>query len=167
MKIYIFQKYPRIIYHPSVRKLVRQFLKFHNKNCDEVSIHFIDTETISKMHADYFNDASTTDCISFPMDNDAAEDDTIDEFDREFTGTKVKNYKILGEVFVCPETANAYAKKYSLDALKELTLYVVHGLLHLLGYDDLSPKDRKKMRMEEARFLEYTTTHDLWISLKP
>ena len=52
-----------------------------------------------------------------------------------------------------PATAVEYAQKYRKDPFDETTLYIVHGLLHLLGYDDLNEEDRKKMRKAEARHM--------------
>ena len=75
----------------SVVALVTEFLKFSNLNFDEVSIYFVDTPTICEMHKQFFDDPTTTDCISFPMDS--AEDE---------------GYRVMGDVFVCPETAHSY-----------------------------------------------------------
>jgi len=140
MKILVTQKkVPAKIDARIVKKLVKDFLEFHSCVTDEVSIHFVDTKTICKLHDEFFNDPSPTDCISFPIDT--AEDE---------------GYKVLGEVFVCPETAVHYVAKNGGDVMQEIQLYVVHGLLHLLGYDDLTPQDRKVMRREEKRFLQKT-----------
>lgn len=130
----------------SVEKLVADFLDFYDLVYDEAAIHFVDTSTICDLHADFFNDPTTTDCISFPMDN---HDD--------------EGYRVLGEVFVCPETAVHYVKSNGGDAYHELTLYTVHGLLHLIGYDDIEDEDRELMRKEEARYLEHVSAQRLWI----
>jgi probable rRNA maturation factor len=131
----------------SVEKLVADFLKFHDLKYDEAAIHFVNTPTICDLHADFFDDPSTTDCISFPMD-DQDDDD---------------GYRVLGEVFVCPETAIHYVKSNGGDVYQELTLYTVHGLLHLIGYDDIEDEDRVLMRKEETRYLEHVSSQGLWI----
>lgn len=120
-----------------VQQIVRQVLAEEGQTCDEVSISFVDTSVISKLHQEFFDDPSPTDCITFPLDG--LEDSTP--------------YRILGEVFVCPATAVEYAQKYQKDPFDETTLYLVHGILHLLGYDDLNEEDRKKMRKAEARHM--------------
>jgi probable rRNA maturation factor len=130
----------------STERLVREFLSFHHIQVDEVAIHFVDTATICKLHEDFFDDPTTTDCISFPMD------------DQEEEG-----YRVLGDVFICPETACNYVKTHGGNLYHEMTLYTVHGLLHLLGYDDLEEEDQVVMRREEARYLEYVASHSLWI----
>lgn len=147
MKVHVNQEQDIIaIDQRSVKKLVKDFLDFHSQKFEEVSIQFVDTPTISQLHNDFFGDPSTTDCISFPMDDANAE-----------------GYKILGEVFVCPETAVSYVETHGGDITHEITLYVIHGLLHLLGYDDISVSDRKAMRAEEARYLKHVASKDLWI----
>lgn len=122
-----------------VRKIVRSVLSSEKVKCDEISIFFVDTPTICELHERFFKDPSPTDCISLPMD---------DPYDQD------SPYKILGEIFVCPETAIQYAKKNGLDAHQETTLYIVHGLLHLLGHDDIKREDQKKMREAEAFHIE-------------
>lgn len=122
----------------SVKKAVRAVLELEKVECDEVSIYFVDQKTISSLHEEFFQDPSPTDCISFPIDGPKKGD----------------GYAVLGDVFICPEIAFQYAKKHSLNALEETTLYLVHGLLHLIGYDDIDPKDRKVMRKKEKRCMD-------------
>ncbi len=62
--------------------------------------------------------------------------------------------EILGSVFVCPEVAQDYAKSKGLCPHRETILYVIHGLLHLLGYDDISQKERTRMRKKERLCLK-------------
>ena len=87
-----------------------------------------------KLHRDYFNDSSPTDCISFPIDNPVPE-----------------NYSLMGDVFVCPETALIYSEKHKVNPYQEITLYIVHGLLHLMGYDDIELADQEKKCVERKK----------------
>jgi probable rRNA maturation factor len=103
----------------------------------EVGLHFITTRAMCRLHDRYFDDPSTTDCISFPVDSTQCEE------------------RLLGDVFVCPKTAIDYATLHDIDPQQELILYVIHGLLHLLGYDDIHPKERVKMRAAERRHLRH------------
>jgi probable rRNA maturation factor len=116
--------------------IVRETLARLKHPCDEISIHFISKKEISRLHGTYFNDPTPTDCISFPIDN---EDET--------------GYCLLGEIFVCPEVAIEYATRLKRDVYRETTLYLVHGILHLIGYDDIDPADRRRMRAAERRVL--------------
>lgn len=136
-----------LIDHKTVNRLVEAFLAAENLHYDEVSIHFLDTETMCDLHAEFFDDPSPTDCISFPMD---APSDEL-------------GYKVMGDIFVCPETAFCYVKKNGGDAYEEITLYIIHGLLHLIGYDDIGDQDRATMQKAEAFHLEYIRNKNLWI----
>lgn len=128
-----------VIANSLIRRVVKHVLTEEKVICDEVNIYFVDIPFISKLHAEFFNDPSPTDCISFPIDDC-----------EEKNGQK----RLLGEVFVCPATAIAYAKKTGKDPFTETILYIVHGLLHLIGYDDLEPKAKARMRRAEARHMK-------------
>ena len=69
-------------------------------------------------------------------------------FDHESTRTKLH-----GELFICVDVAVTQAKEFKSSWQSELVRYVVHGVLHLLGYDDLKPALRRKMKREENRLV--------------
>ena len=123
-----------------VERLVQTFLEWKKVSCDEVSIHFVDKQEISLLHKQFFDDPSPTDCISFPIDhpNDSSE-----------------GYTVLGEVFVCPKIGIEYAKSEKKDPFVEVSLYIVHGLLHLLGFDDQKESDKIIMQGEENSAMKY------------
>jgi rRNA maturation RNase YbeY len=58
-----------------------------------------------------------------------------------------------GEIIICPEVAQANALDYQTSTKKEIIRYVMHGILHLKGYDDHAPKDIIKMREMEDKLL--------------
>jgi probable rRNA maturation factor len=60
---------------------------------------------------------------------------------------------IHGELFVCVEVAMNQAKEFKTSWQSEVVRYVVHGILHLLGYDDLKPHLRRAMKREENRLM--------------
>jgi probable rRNA maturation factor len=150
LKIHLFNKQDDLpINRRMVRSLVKAFLKLEEVHCHEVSIYFVDEKTICQLHEQFFDDPSPTDCISFPMD-----------------GPEEITYRILGEVFICPQAAIAYSAKRKVNPLNELSLYVIHGLLHLIGYDDIDPKDRAKMRLAEKRHLESINAKNISLSIR-
>lgn len=126
----------------SVKAVVEAVLSFYKIQCEEIAIHFVTTPAICKLHQDFFADPSPTDCISFPYNEDC----------------------FLGEVFVCPKTAIDYVEKKGGNVYEEVMLYVVHGILHLLGYDDIEANDRKKMKQQERRAMKYLKGQSLMIS---
>ncbi|MDN3508169.1 MAG: rRNA maturation RNase YbeY [Simkaniaceae bacterium] len=120
----------------SVIDLTRRFLHFYKKTPETVEIHFVTKEEIGKIHAQFFDDPTPTDCISLPIDD-----------------------VVLGTVFVCPQVAQEYVHEHGGDLYREISLYLIHALLHLLGYDDIDEKDLAEMRAQERRALAHLCDH--------
>lgn len=148
MKIHIHNKQTDVpILRYQVKNLIQETLAFKNIPCDELSISFVTTAEISKLHADYFDDPSTTDCISFPMDDPSQE-----------------GYCLLGDIFVCPQTAKDYVVANDGEVYEEISLYVIHGILHLLGYDDIDARDKTFMRQAEKQLMTHLKEKELLLS---
>lgn len=122
-----------------IEEIVKAVVSFEKKQYDEVSIHLLTTSEMAELHGQYFNDPTPTDTISFP----------IDQVEGEINGP----YRVLGDAFVCPAVAIEYANEHHLSPHDELTLYLVHSLLHLLGYKDLTGEEQSEMRSAEKRHL--------------
>lgn len=105
----------------------------------ELSIVFLTDPAIAQIHADFMADPTATDVITFEGDATAG---------------------LAGEICVSADTAAAYARARDHDFATELTLYVVHGWLHLAGYDDLAPAKKRRMRAAEARALKLLAAAD-------
>ena len=103
-------------------------------NQGTLSIVFLPHQVLAQMHADFCNDPSPTDIITFPSDHHDTEN--------------------FGELCISPQAALEFLKKHSGTLESELRRYVIHGYLHLLGYDDLNPKARQEMRRQERRCLQ-------------
>lgn len=134
---------------PSLRLAILAIFDFLKLQTDEISIQLVSQKKIGKLHDTLFKDPSPTDCISIPIDP-------------PFTKTSPH---ILGEIFVCPKTALEYSQNHCCDPYEEVLLYVIHGILHLSGYDDIDLKDRKKMRKMEKKCLIFLKEKN--IVLKP
>lgn len=133
MKVTIFNKQKKLpISSDYIEKIVLSTLEDFKITSSEVVIHLVGKKKICSLHDIYFQDPTPTDCISFPLEDPYC----------------------LGEVFVCPEVAIAYSKKNHKDPLHETSLYIIHGLLHLLGYDDQTPAQIKKMRSLEKQAMK-------------
>lgn len=122
-----------------MRKAVSFLLKELKVSTQEVILHFVTEKQISLIHKDFFNDPSPTDCITFPIDPPHEEKMPV---------------HLLGEAFICPKTALDYAKRHRLAPRAELFRYVVHCLLHLIGYDDLQADERARMKRKERSCLK-------------
>ncbi len=96
----------------------------------ELSIAFLTDPALARIHGDFLADPTTTDVITFEG-NPALQS--------------------AGEICVSADTAANYAKVHARDFSEELSLYVVHGWLHLAGYDDLKPEKKRQMRAAEKR----------------
>ncbi len=99
-----------------------------------ISLAVVDDPTIHRLNREYLAHDYPTDVLSFPFGRD---EQTLD-----------------GEVVVSAETALAVAPRYHWSASDELLLYVIHGVLHLVGYDDKSADQAVEMRERERFWLE-------------
>ena len=98
----------------------------------ELSIAFVNDARIAQVHADFMEDATPTDVITFPAQPEM---------------------ESAGEIIVSVEHARNRATELGEPFSRELSLYLVHGWLHLAGYDDLKESDRAKMREAEQKAL--------------
>lgn len=80
---------------------------------------------MSQLHRQFLNQNGTTDVITFQH----------------------------GEIFISVPTAQRQARQFGTSTLREIQLYIVHGLLHLQGYDDRTSSQERRMRAAEARLL--------------
>jgi probable rRNA maturation factor len=106
--------------------------------CSELSILITGDEQIHELNRQYLDRDKPTNVLSFPMSGDS---DGIE------TG-------MLGDIVISVDTAKREASEMGITYHERIYELLVHGLLHLLGYDhELSEKDEKIMQMEERRLL--------------
>ncbi len=105
---------------------------------EDVSIVFSDPEFIKEINKKYRGKDKVTDVLSFP------------ENISDFKGTSSS----LGEIVICPLKLKDQAKEQGVSFKEELARILIHGLLHLLGYDhEISKKEELKMKEREEYFL--------------
>lgn len=151
MKVFLENKQKDLkVYKRPLQLLVEVVLSLYDVKPDQVYICFVTAKSMREIHAEHFNDPTDTDCMSFPIDPEG-----------------LHTPHVLGEIIVCPKTALIYSENHKKDPYQELALYVVHGLLHCLGYDDIDPKDRKKMRQEEAHCMKEIEKHQIHLGIAP
>ncbi|GAB4130500.1 hypothetical protein JCM17478_27560 [Thermopirellula anaerolimosa] len=117
-----------------IRRAVTLVLSEAGYETGEISVAVVDDAEMRALHERYLNDDSSTDVLSFPLE--------------------VENNHIEGEIVVCAETAARQGPRFGRPPEHELILYVVHGALHLAGYDDVAPRDRTVMRRRQDEYLE-------------
>jgi probable rRNA maturation factor len=106
-----------------------------------VSLVITDDATIQALHAAHMGIDEPTDVLTFPLDDD-----------KSFLSAEA--VPLLGEVVVSCETAAAQAATYGQTPSREVGFLVVHGLLHLLGYDDATPEARARMLARQEALLD-------------
>ena len=119
----------------------RIFLIHEHNPKGVLSIAFLNKAEHSKIHGDFLQDYRPTDVITFPAD--------------------LEN-EMVGEICVSVDQAIEEAQSRNLIFDKELSLYLIHGWLHLVGFDDRNDTDRKIMRREEANTLTIIEKDELW-----
>ncbi|MCA9019051.1 MAG: rRNA maturation RNase YbeY [Planctomycetaceae bacterium] len=114
----------------------------------EISLAIVDNPTIRQLNQQYLEHDYDTDVLSFLLDCDTAMDSTKTEL-------RGAGRQIEGEIIVSAEMAVAMSAEYHWPAEQELLLYVIHGLLHLCGYDDLTEEELRIMRQREQQIFDH------------
>lgn len=121
---------------------IEEVLKVENFNENaEVSLSIVDKETIHKLNKDYRNVDRETDVLSFPMDEEAFDDEGNPIF-------------LLGDIVICLDVARNQAAEFGHSLEREMMYLICHSTLHLLGYDHIEEDDRVKMRAKEKEVMK-------------
>lgn len=116
----------------TLRALCEAVLRQHGADAG-VSLCYVDNASIRGLNARFLQRDEVTDVLAFPLDDEAAPEGP----------------RLLGEIVVSVEKAIGEARERGLEVGSEIALYTVHGLLHLLGYDDHTPGETQTMRQAE------------------
>ncbi len=119
-----------------IKSLVIKILKKEKKTVANISIVFVNAKVIKRLNQRFLNKTHQTDVLSF--DN----------------SLNLPRKKTSWEIVICADTALLNARIFKTTPSFELKLYLVHGLLHLLGYNDNNPGNRKIMRLKEAAIMK-------------
>lgn len=130
--------------------VVRRTLADEEVVAADVSVAVVDNETIHELNRRYLAHDYETDVLSFLLDGDGPEAQSLEPFTKRGRGKRID-----GEVIVSAEAAAEMAADFSWRPQDELVLYLVHGLLHLVGYDDLTDAEREVMRRREREVLRF------------
>jgi probable rRNA maturation factor len=98
----------------------------------ELSVSLVTAEEIADLHQRYLGEPGPTDVLAFPQDDDAP------------PGRR----RLLGDVVICPKVAASQ----NVDFEAEMRILLVHGILHLLGYDHQEDDDRRVMWERQERY---------------
>ena len=101
----------------------------------QLTIVFVSDPTIKKLNQKFLKHRTATDVLTFDYS---------------------KNKKdFAGEIIISADTTHRQAKTYQVSFRQEIILYVIHGILHLLGFDDHRPADIRRMRKKETELMRY------------
>jgi probable rRNA maturation factor len=118
-----------------LRAAVRKVLDDHGIRSASVSIAIVDDATIERLNQQYLKHTGPTDVLSFVLE--------------------ASEGRLEGEIIASAETAAASAARFGWDVADELLLYVIHGALHLVGYDDANDESLAAMRKSERLYLSH------------
>jgi probable rRNA maturation factor len=104
------------------------------KSSHELGLYFVSRKKMAQLNKKFLGHEGPTDVITF----DYGEGDMLH-----------------GEIFICPDVAVSQAKEFGTTPQMELVRYLVHGLLHLRGYDDRTPAKRAKMKKAEDKWVRW------------
>ena len=121
-----------------VHSLVAKLSKELDFALDSLSINFVDADYLLKINKEYLNHNYHTDIITF-----------------NYSGS---NKNLEGEIFISINEAIVNSLKFDVTLGSEIVRLVVHGVLHLVGFDDKAPKEKRKMKKEENRLTEIFET---------
>ena len=120
------------------RALIRKLLRLAGEGVwQKLSVAVVGRDEMVDLNRRFTRRDEETDVLAFPLADDRTPEENVD-----------------GEIVVCAARAEREARLRGVEPEEELLLYVVHGAVHLLGYEDHSPAGRRRMYAHEAKILE-------------
>jgi len=113
--------------------VLKTFKMLDQPKDSEICISFVDDKTIRELNNSYRNINRATDVLSFPQDG--------------------PDFSILGDIVISVDTAKSHAVRYKNTYEFEIKKLLVHGILHLLGFDHKKKKETMIMREKEKELL--------------
>ena len=148
------------IYYKDIKKLdikqtaIKQWLKkialTEGYKVGELTYIFCSDEYLLCINQQYLNHNTYTDVITFDNNKHYPTPKIIA---KQLSSKKEKAKIISGDIFISLERVTENAKKFKVSSENELFRVMIHGMLHLMGYNDKSPKDKKMMRAKEEKSL--------------
>lgn len=110
----------------------------------EVSVTFIDNDEMAHLNKDYRGLEGPTDVLSFECDNIADEVSAAQSAEAPYE---------LGDIVIAPDVAAAQSGEYGTSIVEEIELLLVHGMLHLCGWDHMKDAEAEAMEAREQEIL--------------
>ena len=117
-----------------LKKIILYIFNEEKSKLDEISVIFVNRNKLSKLKKEYFNKDQYTDVMVFNLENE--------------------NSPIEGEVYISIDDVRLNSKEYNVTFNKEFKRVLLHGILHLIGYNDDSEIAKQKMTKLEDKYLQ-------------
>ena len=117
-----------------IHKIIGLLKKEFNFNVSSLLINFVSANQIKKINIDFLNHNYSTDIITFDYSE--------------------KKLVIDSEIYISVDDAEYNAKRFNVSFFEEILRLVIHGILHLLGYDDMNSNAKREMKKIEDKLFE-------------
>lgn len=128
--------------HPDVqikkkpaRELVSCLLKDEHLPAREINVILVDDDYLKQLHREFLHNDTYTDVITFDL-------------------SEPHTKEVKGEIYISVDRAKIHAGEFQVTFLEEIGRLIIHGMLHLKGYDDQTENEREKMREKEDFYLQ-------------
>lgn len=123
-----------------LKKLINYAVKYLNLKDVEFGVIFVDNNKIKELNKIYRNIDRETDVITFRL--------------ADYEEVIFNNVNILGDIYISLDKALSQSIEYNHSYLRELSFLLIHGFLHLLGYDHMNEEDEKVMFKLQEEILD-------------
>ncbi len=132
-----------------LKQIARALLAELELEAGELQINLVATAEMTRLNETYLQHAGSTDVIAFDYRTEGRAASPLPAEGAH----GVTRPTLRGEIFICVDEAVVQARRFGTSWQSETVRYLVHGTLHLLGFDDASAGVRRKMKQEENRLL--------------
>ncbi len=121
----------------------------------EVSLIFLDEPAIAALNRQFMGKEGSTDVLSFPIDNEPEPSGRVPDAGGSGPGEQPlpEIPQLVGDIVICPAVAARNALEHEVTLDDEIALLVVHGVLHLLGWDHVVDEEAERMEAREQVLL--------------
>jgi len=128
----------RKVNRKEIEKAALKILTGYRKKDTLIDITFVGNARIKALNKKYMRRTGPTDVLSFVLE------------EKHLPRKK----RLIGDIYISSDMASSNAGRFNTSFRKEILLYTVHGMLHILGFGDKTAKEKKKIRRLEKRFLK-------------
>ena len=130
----------KVVELPTLKKLIKYAIKYMSLEKIEFGVIFVDNKKIHELNKEYRNIDRETDVITFRL--------------ADYEKVEYNGVTVLGDIYISLDKAKSQSEEYGHSYLRELSFLLVHGFLHLLGYDHMNEIDEKKMFSLQEEILD-------------